>query len=634
MYSSREVIEKDPIESLFLFHGQIGQSILIIIMPVLVGIFLFRYMQSKSPCDMIHSLPIQRSTLYRSHVVTGIIFLTLPVFFNAIISLILKLTIGLSGVYTIKDVMLWIGVTILMNLIIFFTCVIIGIITGISVVQGVLTYIFLILPLGLILLIGENLKFFLYGFTYNIDRTANKLSPLVRLINGNSFYEMSKTEVLVYIVICVALYFLAKLIYNKRQLESATQAITFPYLQIIFKYGVAFCVMLLSGVYFIKTQSNLYWILFGYLIGSFIGYFLAEMLIKKSIHVFKNIKGFGIYSAIIIVLMVAVKMDVLGYEVYTPKVYDIDSVYFSNSFNSYAYGDENRNKNMDVYYSQDNIENIQLLHGKIIKDKIKNQNLDKKHRLGINVAFMYNLKDGTKVKREYFIKKSDYDEYFKPVYESREYKDMYYGILKVDSQDIQKLTFRKYLNSPYEKEAYIINQQYIKEFVNALKSDIINATYEDMNSNKDAWAGVDVLISNNKLNKYKNIYGYGNKQLYISWEKFEVNAEKVLKETGYLKDSRILPEDISYVLVEKINDTKKFKNRVDGQTLINKNSVNVLKISDKNKIEECLRTYKNMEAEDGGKYIICFYDNKDKSIVYGIYHDNDIPNFIKSNFKL
>ena len=39
-----------------------------------------------------------------------------------------------------------------------------------------------------------------------------------------------------------------------------------------------------------------------------------------------------------------------------------------------------------------------------------------------------------------------------------------------------------------------------------------------------------------------------------------------------------------------------------------------------------------LSAEEGGKYIIGFYDNKEKNIIYGIYHDNDIPSFIRNNF--
>ena len=41
--------------------------ILILIVPVLTGLLLFRYLQANTAADMVHALPIKRETLYNTH---------------------------------------------------------------------------------------------------------------------------------------------------------------------------------------------------------------------------------------------------------------------------------------------------------------------------------------------------------------------------------------------------------------------------------------------------------------------------------------------------------------------------------------------------------------------------------------
>ncbi|WP_215013129.1 hypothetical protein [Bacillus sp. ISL-75] len=87
----------------------------------------------------------------------------------------------------------------------------------------------------------------------------------------------------------------------------------------IFKYGTTFCTMLTGGVYFSEVPySNFGWTIFGYAVGAGIGYFVAEMVLRKTWRVFRESKGLAIYAAII-VIMVTVVQSLGIYENTIPK---------------------------------------------------------------------------------------------------------------------------------------------------------------------------------------------------------------------------------------------------------------------------------------------------------------------------
>ena len=59
--------------------------------------------------------------------------------------------------------------------------------------------------------------------------------------------------------------------------------------------------MLFGGAYFSAVQSNsVAWMIFGYVIGAVIGYYLAEIVLQKTWRVFGHFKGILIYGVIAI----------------------------------------------------------------------------------------------------------------------------------------------------------------------------------------------------------------------------------------------------------------------------------------------------------------------------------------------
>jgi ABC-2 type transport system permease protein len=630
MIYSREEENFMPIKAMINFSSNEIQGIFILTVPVILGLFLFRYMQVKSSSDITHSLPVKRETLYVSHVIIGILMIVLPVVLTGMVTQLLNTSIGLGEFYNINDILKWCGFTILLEITIFFTCVAVGMLVGNSILQGVLTYIFLFLPLGLTLLITYNLSYFLYGYAVNIDKDLEKLSPIVRVLQ-NTDGKISGFEVTVYIIICVILFVISMLLYKKRKLEAAGQTISFPRFNRLFTYGVSFCTMLLVGSYFYETQNSLYWGAFGYFIGSLFGYFIAEMVVKKSIWVFNNIKGYAIFATIAVLLVLGVRLDITGYEKRIPEFNNVKTIYMSES----GFYGLNDTRQYDIYSDRKNLELIYELHRSIIKDKSKNQ-LKKQNNnepMNRNMTFVYELENGDKISRLYKISIEDYKKYFKPIYESIEYKKMRNGVFSVNAADAEKITINPNMK---DKQAVILKPEDIKEAIEILQKEVKNESFEQMFDQKPQWAGINIMIADDKVKKYPNLLDNSGKridnQVYVSWEKSFNNFEEWLKRKGYYENSRVLPEDIDYVVVEKIESAKQLEERFNTQIDLKDKSVIRMEITDKKQIETILNDHNNLWNDSKVKYIVGFYSKNGDMRGYGSFRGENVPDFVKSYF--
>jgi ABC-2 type transport system permease protein len=386
--------------------------------------------------------------------------------------------------------------------------------------------------------------------------------------------------------------------------------------------------MLIGGLYFQQT-GKIRWMYFGFFVGSIIGYFVAEMIVKKSFKVFKNIKGYAIYAIVMIIVIQGINFDVIGYEKKLPDVSQIESVYFSE----YGYDLNQVKYNKFVYYDKNNLQTIHDLHKQIIEEKSQNKYGNRNQFR--DIILRYKLKDGSTVARGYVLPIDNYSKYIKPIHESQEYKKMIYDVLNINPLDIEKITISS--STKINKQLVIIKPEDIKEAVEVLKQDVSNEKYEEMIAGNVPWGSIDFMVADNKLEKYpiltdRRIRGYEDKQAHMFWQKSYKLFEEWLNKKGYLDNSRVLPKDISYAVVEKIENQQRLEDKMNNDTLFNDDKVKKLNITDKNQIEACLLNYKYVGKVSGDKYIIGFYGTDKRNLEYVSFDDKNSPDFIKNYF--
>ena len=331
-----------PVESLFQYTLQIQVGLLIII-PVIMAIFLFRFLHVKSAAEMMHSLPLKREKIFYHYTLSGIVSLIIPVVLTTLIVLLMYQVVDLHAYFGMREIFIWAGTTILLNLVLFTAGVFVAMMTGSSVIQALLTYVLLIFPAGFVVLFVSNLHFLWFGYPmdYYLNSNIEKMSPLtfIALLDER---VMDGKILAVYVVASIILYGCSLFFYKKRRIESASDAIAFPKLRSVFIYGTTFCFTMLGGVYFaaIIESNRIGWLVFGYIIGAVIGYYVAEMVLQKTWRVFRKFKGLLIYGASMAVLLLGVQVLDL-YENYVPEEDEIQQVFITDS--SYAFANHPAN---------------------------------------------------------------------------------------------------------------------------------------------------------------------------------------------------------------------------------------------------------------------------------------------------
>lgn len=398
-----------------------GGTVMSFIFCIFNAMAVYSYMYNAKSAGFMHALPIKRRGLFVSNYLSGLGF---TVFSNIIIFLISLIVVSAHGLHLTGELLSWLAIVTMLNVFFF----------SFATFCANLTGHILMLPLiyGILSVAVAGVEFFsrvAFGaLAYGFDGNASKivlgwLSPPVELF-GNSFVKGNYDEfgnlinyvfngwkiVGIYCAAGIVLAVLALLIYRKRRTESAGDVVAVRPMKPVFKYCMAYGVAVTLGLaisyIFITPNVSFGWpliliMLACMLFTGFIGYFAAEMLMKKSLKVFKKgLPGFLLFALVMVALAICIKYDVAKIERWIPDQDEIKSV----SINVYGEG-----------YGSGSVDDVQgvgavvKLHEKLIEDKEELQQAYAKYcaadRLGdvsyYNIEIVYRLDGGKEVMRSY-----------------------------------------------------------------------------------------------------------------------------------------------------------------------------------------------------------------------------------------
>ncbi|KKI89096.1 hypothetical protein WQ54_28140 [Bacillus sp. SA1-12] len=618
--ASRENVLFEDYKNYFFINTEL-QVLILHSIPVAAGLILFRYLQNEASVDMVHSLPIRRETIYVSHILSGLLLLLVPIVLTSIVLFFVTNSIvEFHSILTFQKLLFWTGLMILITSMVFIFTAAVGMITGMSSAQAVLTYIFLFLPFGLVTLVSYNLSFFLFGYSsYYTEQKLTYLSPFMR------FFELWTTpkpfsiiEVVIYTILTIGFFLIGMGLYKARHLEKATEVIAFPILKPVFKYGVTFCSMVFGGSYFSAAGSlHWNWILFGYCIGALLGYVIAEMILQKSWRIFhfRLFTGFICYSIIFIVLFVGIETDIINYEKKLPQMEQINGVYFGNKYEV----QEQMSKNSDVYSnSKPYIQDVRNLHEYIISQQEFLENDLTNQMDSQEMMISYRLNNGKLFTREYKLPANLVTDQVKPVMEAEDYKLNLreYTQLREDITAIRVIP-----NGPAGSFVTITNREEITELTSILKKEILSQTFEELTSPISPWGYFE--LSTKSVKDRHQFEGYS-----ISWKKSYDAISAWLDLHGYLDDARITSNEIANAEITKINN-------IEAQEYYSADELfrlgeQAISVKDQNMISSLLEKF--TDQPENQTYFIKF-TLKDGNEWYGAIPENVVPEEVKNKLK-
>ena len=376
---------------------------------VLSAMAMFNYLYSTKSCGMMNMLPIRRETMFITAFLTGLVPLLAA---DVLVMLITALLYGGRLVY-FKTLLLWLAMAVMGNVSFYGFAVFCAVLTGNLVVLPVLY-----LVLNLTVYVAERaVRYLLGAFVYGMNAsscTLLVLSPIMELLNSltvmpvnyidadgkvqavTNAYQVNGLGVLgIYCAAGLACAALALLIYRRRQMERATDVVAVPVLKPVFKYCMTFgtAVVLAYVVYAWLVPGNVNGIaaallvLALLLVGALIGYYAAEMLMRKTLKVFPGKwKGCLISCLILAVLTMAWEFDLFGYERRIPEADQVESAWFLG--------------NNTELTEPENIQALTQLHQSLVDNKSENESADEQYI----VTIRYMLKDGGTLIRRYPIR--------------------------------------------------------------------------------------------------------------------------------------------------------------------------------------------------------------------------------------
>lgn len=347
---------------LAVLRSGVGVVYLSMLVGVLAAMAVFHYLYQSRSCGMMNALPIRRETMFSTAWLTGLLPLLAA---DVLVCAVTALLLLPGGQVTVSALGKWLLLAVLSNLVFY----------GFAVFCAVLTGSLLVLPLvyavlGLTAAVAETcvrdiLTYVVYGFGTR-GLSLSFLSPPVALLGRLSVqnayewlgtsrraipgvYELRGLGLLaIYAAVGLGLSLAALLLYRRRRMETATDVVAIPILKPVFKYCLSVgCALVftdviyawffgggsLSGWFYhagqggVSGHAGALVVLILLLLGAFLGYFAAEMLIQKTLRVFHGKwKGLVIVWAALALLLGCSEFDLPGYERRVPEPGEVESV--------------------------------------------------------------------------------------------------------------------------------------------------------------------------------------------------------------------------------------------------------------------------------------------------------------------
>lgn len=391
------------------------------IFAVLCAMAVFGYLYSSRSSCWTHALPVRREALFATQYLAGLSFLLLPQAAVAVLTAMVEVAFLPSGDWgqALGALLAWLlaqsGLCLFFFSFAAFCAMFTGHILALPAFYGILNLLATVIYSLLEALMTE--FFFGYAGNAGVERIVNYLSPAYALqeaVNAYRYYDdalhyfpyfNSPGTIAAYAVMGVALAVTALYVYRRRHVESAGDVVAVPLVRPLFKYGVSFCAGLCLGlftsVFFGWSGDGMAALIPCVLIWSVIGYFAAEMLLRKSFRVFKHWKGAVIMPAVLLALCLACTLDLFGVERRVPNADDVEtlSVYLNT-----GYPEDSGRTYAAELTDPDSIQKFMALHRAIVDDRERMDPDSPRYQPGNDYTYFnlrYTLKGGGTVYRRY-----------------------------------------------------------------------------------------------------------------------------------------------------------------------------------------------------------------------------------------
>lgn len=374
-------------------------------MPAIYGLFsacmVFSYLYKSRSANFYAALPVKRQTMFLTNYLAGLLYALAP---NLLIALVCLPAGALYGTSLVWELLVWFGCHTLNYVFYYSFAVLLAMIVGHLVALPLLYVVLNFTVIVVESIIRQLMSYFVYGLYFRGNFLFDWASPLAySCLQGegpdvNSVYldgefvrwELSGMDYLAALaVVGVVFAVLAFFPHQYRRMESAGDVIAVRRLKPVFLYCfTAGCSLVIGYVMAELLIRDLSFaaVLACMLVGATIGYFAGQMMLHKSMRVFRKRHWVNWAASCLVIsaVMLCVRFDMLGYTSYVPETDEIQAV-------SVTYASD---------FSEDPalIEQVRELH-QLCLDRRDEEVAGEPYYASLYLS--YALKDGSVVERQY-----------------------------------------------------------------------------------------------------------------------------------------------------------------------------------------------------------------------------------------
>ena len=387
---------------------------------VFCAMAVFGYLYTTRSVCMIQALPMNRRQLFTAQYLGGLSLLILPNVVIAALTAALELCLLPSANWgtALSALGLWLAVQSGLCLFFYSFAVFCAMFTGnvlaLPVFYGILNFLVVVVYMLVQGLMAE----FFYGYSnrwWESSPIVEWLTPFVKLMGAcvwsrpycdDPGYQLrSPGAVAVYAAAGVVLAVLAVLVYQRRHAESAGDVVAIPVVRPVFRCGVAFCTGLSMGIFtavFFGWGSNGLPLTLLVVLWTAVGWFVAEMFLRRSFRVLRAWKGCLVMMAVSALLCAGCMFDLFGVQSRVPAADRVESVTVSGSM--LGYPSDGASREDLTLTGRTQVEKVIALHQAVVDWHNAGEdgaNAGKNRAESLWVELTYHLRGGGTMSRNY-----------------------------------------------------------------------------------------------------------------------------------------------------------------------------------------------------------------------------------------
>ena len=582
------------------------------VVPTIAGLLVFRFIHSKKTSVFVHSLPVKRGANYFSSVLAALTLMAAPVILNAVVLAIMSIsTFALH--FSVGDCVVWMLLNLFALFTMFSAVCFVAVITGNSFAMVGLNILFHTIALIISAAFTMVCEIFLYGFAgegFLIDKVFNNsfITRIPSIMTGWGYaielvMKGFVNDIIFFCVTAIILYVLSGIFYKKRRMETAEDVAGFNCLNPIFKYLVTFVgaisTFAIAAYSIYKSPISLWITVF---VVSAVLYFGIEMILKKTLRVWKSYKGYiGFALAFSGMMCLFAFTSFFGFEMYVPEKEDVQSA------TVYEYYRETK-----PFLADDEIIAKAITTHRGL---LKNRNILSERDYATRIHIEYSLENGKKIHRVYPIDEDTLHDIMNSLYENDEYKKKLERIF-TPMESVYSLR----LNGDGGYNNSIDDPMKMQELISCIKKDVEELSYNEIYSGSHEF-GIEIGYvpkAGSEEIYLDEIYLAENTDVRLRHEYESINANykhtiKWLRDNGYWESVAFNQRGTMYITrdwrdLPFFDEEGRLVDNIEGKD-------SFIKLEDAEDIEKIIDFCNNTHRE--------YVKEKDRFTVFIVYNEQE-----------